>query len=87
MAGSHRACNGTCTITASGSPLANAAEIHLAADHPESYEHFSPMVSRLLHLAIIDVLTTAVALRIGTTALQPQLRSRKKNLMQRRYVR
>src|SRR5665647_3278107 len=56
-------CNGATAIvmTATGSPLAATGQIHLAADHPESYDHYSPMVSRLLHLGIIDVLATTVA--------------------------
>ena len=74
----------TIVVTASGSPLANAGKIHLAADHPESYEKFSPMVSRLLHLMIVDVLATAVALRIGSTQLQPMLRNMKQNLLNKR---
>ena len=75
----------TIVITASGSPLASAGHIHLAADHPESYEHFTPMVSRLLHLMIIDVLATTVALRIGSAHLQPLLRNMKHNLHSKRY--
>jgi RpiR family carbohydrate utilization transcriptional regulator len=75
----------TIVVTASGSPLANTGKIHLAADHPESYEKFSPMVSRLLHLMIVDVLATAVALRIGSTQLQPMLRNMKQNLLNKRY--
>ncbi len=75
----------TVVVTASGSPLANAGKIHLAADHPESYEKFSPMVSRLLHLMIVDVLATTVALRIGSTQLQPLLRNMKQNLLHKRY--
>jgi RpiR family carbohydrate utilization transcriptional regulator len=76
----------TVVITASGSPLSNAGKIHLAADHPESYERFSPMVSRLLHLMIIDVLATTVALRIGSAQLQPMLRTMKQNLLNKRYT-
>jgi RpiR family carbohydrate utilization transcriptional regulator len=75
----------TVVITASGSPLSHAGQIHLAADHPESYERFSPMVSRLLHLMIIDVLATSVALRIGSAKLQPLLRNMKQNLLNKRY--
>ena len=75
----------TVVVTASGSPLASAGKIHLAADHPESYEKFSPMVSRLLHLMIVDVLATTVALRIGSTQLQPLLRNMKQNLLNKRY--
>jgi RpiR family carbohydrate utilization transcriptional regulator len=65
--------------------LAKAGQIHLAADHPESYEKFSPMVSRLLHLLIIDILTTTVALQLDRAVLQPQLRQMKTNLLQKRY--
>jgi RpiR family carbohydrate utilization transcriptional regulator len=79
--------NGATTIvmTATGSPLATAGNIHLAADHPEGYDRYSPMVSRLLHLVIIDVLATAVALRIGPR-LQPLLREMKNNLRNKRYA-
>ena len=76
----------TIAITASGSPLARKASIHLAADHPESYERFSPMVSRLLHLTILDILATGVALQMGAHALQPKLRQMKTNLINRRYA-
>ncbi len=75
----------TVVVTASGSPLSQAGKIHLAADHPESYERFSPMVSRLLHLMIVDVLATTVALRIGSAELQPLLRNMKQNLLKNRY--
>lgn len=75
----------TIVITASGSPLASAGHIHLTADHPEGYDKYSPMVSRLLHLLIIDILATTVALRIGE-ALQPTLRDMKNNLRNKRYT-
>ena len=75
----------TIVITSSGSPLATAGQIHLTADHPESYDRYSPMVSRLLHLLIIDILATTVALRIGES-LQPALRDMKNNLRSKRYT-
>ena len=75
----------TIVITSSGSPLATAGQIHLTADHPESYDRYSPMVSRLLHLLIIDILATTVALRIGES-LQPALREMKSNLRSKRYT-
>ncbi|HMP11076.1 SIS domain-containing protein [Hydrogenophaga sp.] len=74
------------TITASGSPLATAGHIHLAADHPEGYDRYSPMTSRLMHLMIIDVLATCLALRIGGTRLQPLLKEMKNNLRSKRYA-
>ena len=78
-------------ITASGSPLAHetsngAHNILLAADHPEDADRYSPMVSRLLHLMIVDILTTGVALRLGSAELRPMLQEIKKNLRARRYV-
>jgi RpiR family transcriptional regulator, carbohydrate utilization regulator len=58
----------------------------MAADHPEDYDRYSPMVSRLLHLVIIDILTTGVALRLGAE-LRPMLAEIKRNLRSRRYAR
>jgi RpiR family transcriptional regulator, carbohydrate utilization regulator len=76
----------TIVITASGSPLASAGHIHLAADHPEGYDRYSPMVSRLLHLLIIDILATTVALRLPAIKLQPLLKEMKNSLRNRRYA-
>jgi len=76
----------TLVITASGSPLASSANIHLSADHPEGFDKYSPMVSRLLHLMIIDILATCVALRIGSSELQPLLSEMKNNLRSKRYT-
>jgi RpiR family carbohydrate utilization transcriptional regulator len=76
----------TIVITASGSPLASAGHIHLSADHPEGFDRYSPMVSRLLHLLIIDVLATTVALRIGANTVQPMLSRMKDNLRSKRYA-
>ncbi len=77
-------------ITASGSPLAlgmqGANQVLLAADHPEDHDRYSPMVSRLLHLMIIDILTTGVALRLESSTLQPLLQEIKKTLRAKRYV-
>jgi RpiR family transcriptional regulator, carbohydrate utilization regulator len=74
------------TITASGSPLAQVGHIHLAADHPEGYDKYSPMTSRLMHLMVIDVVATCLALRIGGTKLQPLLKEMKNNLRSKRYA-
>jgi RpiR family carbohydrate utilization transcriptional regulator len=79
----------TILITASASPLAQTAtgnqQILLAADHPEDFDRYSPMVSRLLHLVIIDILTTGVALQLGPD-LRPMLQEIKKNLRAKRYA-
>jgi RpiR family carbohydrate utilization transcriptional regulator len=75
-------------ITASGSPLApwpNRMARRAGGRPPEDYDRYSPMVSRLLHLTIVDILTTGVALRLGQ-ALRPTLQEIKRNLRLRRYT-
>ena len=54
--------------------------------HHVGFDKYSPMVSRLLHLMIIDILATCVALRIGGDTLQPTLREMKHNLRNKRYA-
>ena len=76
----------TIVITGSGSPLAASGHIHLSADPPEGYDRYSPMTSRLMHLMVIDILATCVALRIGSTTLQPLLKEMKNNLRSKRYA-
>ena len=75
-------------MSATGQDGAGSGSKHilLAADHPEDADRYSPMVSRLLHLMIIDILTTGVALRLGSAALRPMLQEIKKNLRSKRYV-
>jgi RpiR family carbohydrate utilization transcriptional regulator len=77
-------------ITASGSPLAQltqqTGQVLLAADHPQDWDRYSPMVSRLLHLVIIDILTTGVALRLDSRQLLPMLQDIRRTLRARRYV-
>jgi RpiR family carbohydrate utilization transcriptional regulator len=76
-------------ITASGSPLARSlpahAQIFLAADHPEDHHLYSPMVSRLLHLTLIDILSTAVALRLPTST-RNKLKDMKRQLQSLRHA-
>lgn len=82
----------TCiVVTASASPLAHLATgaggdhaVLLAVDHPEDFDRYSPMVSRLLHLLVVDILTTGVALRLGP-GLRGTLQEIKKNLKATRY--
>ncbi len=79
----------TIIITTSGSPLAalglSPGQVLLAVDHPEDFDRYSPMVSRLLHLIAIDILTTGVALRRGPK-LRPMLQEIKRNLRSKRYT-
>ncbi len=71
-------------ITTTGSPLAKLANITIPADHHESYDQYSPMVSRLLHLLVIDILVTGVAVRLGPS-VQTRLATIKANLRDKRY--
>ena len=75
-------------VTASASPLAQMAsgpnQVLLAVDHPEDFDRYSPMVSRLLHLMVVDILTTGLALKLGP-GLRPMLQDIKKNLRTKRY--
>jgi glucokinase len=56
-------------ITASQSPLAKKADVALIVDHVEDIATHVPMVSRILHLLVIDILTVGVAMRLGSTAV------------------
>lgn len=50
-------------ITASQSPLAKKADATLIVDHVEDIATHLPMVSRILHLLVIDILAVGVAMR------------------------
>ncbi len=56
-------------ITASQSPLAKKADAALIVDHVEDVETHLPMVSRILHLLIIDILAVGVAMRRNPDAV------------------
>jgi glucokinase len=55
-------------ITASHSPLARKADVALIVDHVEDVNTHVPMVSRILHLLVIDILAVGVAMRRGADA-------------------
>lgn len=52
-------------ITASQSPLARKADVALIVDHVEDVATHVPMVSRILHLLVIDILAVGVAMKLG----------------------
>ena len=70
-------------ITASDSPLSQAATVTLLADVPEDLDVYAPMTSRLVHLAIIDVLSVGVAVMRGP-GLAARLKRAKAVLTERR---
>jgi glucokinase len=50
-------------VTASQSPLARKADVALIVDHVEDVELHLPMVSRVLHLLMVDILAVGVAMQ------------------------
>lgn len=48
-------------LTASQTPLARQADVALIVDHPEDVTTHLPMVSRILHLLLIDILAVGLA--------------------------
>jgi RpiR family carbohydrate utilization transcriptional regulator len=71
-------------ITSSHTPLSNSSQILLSANNLEGSDLYSPMASRLLHLLIIDILATAVALKMGD-GLAHNLQNLQNQLQQKRY--
>ncbi len=70
-------------ITPSGTPLARIATVNLSADTQEDTEVYTPTLSRVVHLVIIDVLSVGVALQRGPEAIA-QLEKVKKSLRDKR---
>ncbi len=58
-------------ITASHTPLAKKADVALIVDHQEDLATHVPMVSRILHLLVIDILAVGVAMKLGQQAGAP----------------
>lgn len=56
-------------ITASQSPLARKADLALIVDHVEDVATQVPMISRILHLLMIDILVVGVTMRRGAHRL------------------
>ena len=61
-------------ITASQSPLARKADVALIVDHVEDIATQVPMISRILHLLMIDILVVGASMRRGENNL-PRLGS------------
>ncbi len=53
-------------ITAPESPMSQHCSLALEVTAPENTDVFMPMTSRIIHLAIIDILATGVTLKRGT---------------------
>lgn len=73
-------------LTARGSALARSSSIAIELDVREDTDAYMPMTSRLVHLAVLDVLAAGVTLRRGES-LQPHLRAIKESLRATRHPR
>ncbi|MGQ4879701.1 MurR/RpiR family transcriptional regulator [Billgrantia sp. LNSP4103-1] len=71
-------------ITAPGSPLTAECTETLEVPTPEDTDVYMPMTSRMIQLALIDVLATGVTLRRGEGFL-PHLKKIKDSLRETRY--
>jgi glucokinase len=58
-------------ITAGQSPLARRADVALIVDHVEDVATQMPMVSRILHLLMIDILVVGATVQRGLSELPP----------------
>ena len=70
-------------ITHSKSPMAKRCSVCLFADTLEDPDLYSPMITRIVHLVIIDVLAVGVALKRGPELID-QLEKMKRNLKEKR---
>jgi glucokinase len=59
-------------ITAGHSPLARKADVALIVDHVEDVATHVPMISRILHLLVIDILAVGVAMSRASSPLPPR---------------
>jgi RpiR family carbohydrate utilization transcriptional regulator len=66
-------------ITMQGSPLAAQCSYVLNATITEDTDLYTPMTSRIIHLAVIDMLATTVALKLGSS-VEENIKAIKRNL-------
>jgi len=58
-------------ITASQSPLVKKADVALLVDHLEDVATHLPMVGRILHLLVVDILAVGLTMRRGVAQPEP----------------
>lgn len=71
-------------ITSEGSPLAEECSLVLSAKIPEDTDMYIPMTSRLVQLALVDVLSTGLFLRKGPQFIA-NLKNVKEAIKESRY--
>jgi len=67
-------------LTAQGSPLSKLCTVVLNAIGIEDTDLFTPMTSRIIHLAVIDMLAANVAIKLGGS-IEESIKSIKTNLI------
>jgi glucokinase len=75
-------------ITASQTPLARKADVALIVDHVEDVDLHLPMVSRVLHLLMVDIVSVGLAMQrrqslalpAGSDADEPRLAPRARSV-------
>jgi len=70
-------------LTSQGSPLSKLCDVVLNAVAIEDTDLFTPMTSRIIHLAVIDMLAANVAIKLGGS-IEENIKSIKKNLLKTR---
>jgi glucokinase len=58
-------------LTASQTPLARKADVALIVDHAEDVDLHLPMVSRVLHLLMVDIVTVGMSMQRGQSLAPP----------------
>ncbi len=61
-------------VTASQSPLARRCSVCIAVEHDEDSATFVAMISRILHLLVVDMMSVGLTMRRGTPGLAPSSR-------------
>ena len=72
------------SLTAEGSPLADASHLSIDLNVPENTEEYLPMASRIVQLVVLDVLATGMTLQRGESIL-PHLARIKDSLKSTRF--
>ena len=67
-------------LTSQGSPLSKLCDVVLNAVAIEDTDLFTPMTSRIIHLAVIDMLAANVAIKLGSS-IEENIKSIKQNLI------
>ena len=72
------------SLTAEGSPLADASHLSIDLSVSENTEEYLPMASRIVQLVVLDVLATGMTLQRGESIL-PHLARIKDSLKSTRF--